>query len=101
LTSHQVINRLIRTARAPARGIDNQVGYGVIDPVAALTYDVPPGEAVAPEHLSAPLVLPPPIPARNMVPVWAAAAGVGALAVLCAAVLGVAALLRGVRGDQS
>jgi hypothetical protein len=36
-----------------------------------------------------------------MVPIWAAAAGIGALAVLCAAVLGVAALLRGVRGDHS
>ena len=41
LTSHQVINRLIRTARPPARGIDNQVGHGIVDPVAALTYDVP------------------------------------------------------------
>jgi membrane-anchored mycosin MYCP len=99
LTSHQVINRLIRTALAPARGVDNQVGHGVINPVAALTYDVPPGEAVAPEHVSAPLVLPPATPARDMTPVWAAAAGVGALALLGAAVLGVAALLR-VKGEE-
>jgi len=97
LTSHQIINRLIRTAYAPARGVDNQVGHGVINPVAALTYDVPPGEAVPAEHLSAPLRLPPPIPPRNMAPVWAAGAGVAALGALCALVFGVAALLRGQR----
>jgi len=38
LTSHQVINRLLRTARAPARGVDNQVGHGIVDPYAALTW---------------------------------------------------------------
>ena len=43
LSAYQVINRLIRTARAPARGVDNQVGHGVVDPVAALTWDVPDG----------------------------------------------------------
>ncbi|WP_057003226.1 type VII secretion-associated serine protease mycosin [Mycobacterium kyorinense] len=94
LTAHQVINRLTRTAHAPARGVDNQVGHGVVDPVAALTYDVPAGEPVAPERLSSPLVLPPPAPGRDMTPVWVAAAGVGALAVLCTLVLGAAALLR-------
>jgi membrane-anchored mycosin MYCP len=94
LTSHQIINRLIRTARAPARGVDNQVGHGVIDAVAALTNDVPPGEAVPPERLSSPLVLPPPIPPRNMAPIWVSAAGVGGLAVLCGGVFGVASLLR-------
>lgn len=41
LSAHQIINRLIRTARAPTGGVDNQVGYGVVDPVAALTKDVP------------------------------------------------------------
>ena len=58
LTSHQVINRLISTARAPARGVDNQIGHGIVDPVAALTYDVPPGDAVPPARLSTPLVQP-------------------------------------------
>jgi membrane-anchored mycosin MYCP len=94
LTSHQIINRLIRTARAPARGVDNQVGHGVIDAVAALTWDVPPGEAVPPERLSSPLVLPPPIPPRNMTPIWVSATGVGALVALCGGVFGVAGLLR-------
>jgi membrane-anchored mycosin MYCP len=43
LSSRQIINRLVRTARSPAGGRNEQVGYGVIDPVAALTKDVPKG----------------------------------------------------------
>lgn len=94
LTAHQVINRLLATARAPARGVDNQVGHGIVDPVAALTYDLPPGEPVGPQHLSAPLVLAPPKVGRDMTPVWVAGAGVGGLALLCSVVLGSAALIR-------
>jgi membrane-anchored mycosin MYCP len=94
LTAHQVINRLIRTARAPARGVDNQVGYGIVDPVAALTYDVPAGEPVAPERLSTPLVLLPPPVGRDMRPVWVALGGVGVVAVLAAVVVGLAAMAR-------
>ncbi|EUA56734.1 subtilase family protein [Mycobacterium xenopi 4042] len=41
LTAHQVINRILQTAHNPPRGVDNQVGYGVVDPVAALTFNVP------------------------------------------------------------
>jgi membrane-anchored mycosin MYCP len=47
LTSHQVINRILQTAHNPPRGVDNRVGYGVVDPVAALTFNVPPGDKVA------------------------------------------------------
>lgn len=79
LTAHQVINRLLSTARAPARGVDNQVGHGIVDPVAALTYDLPPGEPVGPQHLAAPLVLTPPKAGRDMTPAWVAGAGVGGL----------------------
>jgi membrane-anchored mycosin MYCP len=93
LTAHQVINRLLATARGPARGVDNQVGHGIVDPVAALTYDIPPGEPVGPQRLSAPLVLTPPKVGRDMTSVWVAAAGVGGLAMLCSVVLGSAALL--------
>ena len=94
LTSHQVINRLLATARAPARGVDNQIGHGIVDPVAALTYDLPPGEPVGPQRLAAPLVLAPPKVGRDMTPVWVAGAGVGGLALLCSVVLGSAALMR-------
>ncbi len=52
LTAHQVINRMLATARAPGRGVDNRVGHGIIDPVAALTYDIAPGEPVGPQRLS-------------------------------------------------
>jgi membrane-anchored mycosin MYCP len=94
LTSHQVINRLISTARPPARGVDNEIGHGIVDPVAALTYDVPTGEPVPPERLSAPLRVPTPAPPRNMGPVWAALAGVAAVAAASAVAVGVASLLR-------
>jgi membrane-anchored mycosin MYCP len=94
LSSHQVINRLTRTARPPARGVDNVVGYGIVDPVAALTWDVPGGPAQPPERLSAPLHVPPMPPERDMTPAWVA--GGGLLAALAAAgvALGVAALRR-------
>jgi membrane-anchored mycosin MYCP len=61
LTANQVINRILQTAHNPPRGVDNQVGYGVVDPVAALTFDVPPGPRVAPESQSR-IVMPPPPP---------------------------------------
>ena len=44
LSAHQVIHRITQTAHNPARGVDNHVGYGLVDPVAALTFDVPPGD---------------------------------------------------------
>ena len=94
LTAHQVINRLVSTARAPARGVDNQVGHGIVDPVGALTFDVPAGDAVAPERLSTALVLVPPPPERNLTPVWVAMAGVGAVALLSAVAVGMAAVMR-------
>lgn len=48
LSAHQIINRILQTAHNPPRGVDNQVGYGVVDPVAALTFDVPAGERLPP-----------------------------------------------------
>lgn len=99
LTAHQVINRLLATARAPARGVDNQIGHGIVDPVAALTFDIPPGEPVGPQRLSAPLVLPPPKVGRDLTPVWVAAGGVTGIAMLCSVILGSAALIR--KGPRS
>jgi membrane-anchored mycosin MYCP len=93
LSAHQIINRLIRTARAPARGVDNQVGHGVIDPVAALTWDVPTGPLL-PEKLSAPLKVPPPPPRRNLTPVWVAAGGLAAVLLAGGLVFGGAMLMR-------
>jgi len=65
LSAHQVIHRLQATARPPAGGRDNVVGYGVVDPAAALTWDVPAGDVLAPGVVRAPLRLPAPAPAPN------------------------------------
>jgi membrane-anchored mycosin MYCP len=94
LTAYQVINRLTRTAHAPARGVDNQVGYGVVDPVAALTWDVPEGAVKPPQQLSSPLNMPKPAPHRDMVPIWVASGGLVAALLIGGGVFGTAMLLR-------
>jgi membrane-anchored mycosin MYCP len=96
LSAHQVINRLTRTARAPARGVDNQVGYGVVDPVAALTWDVPEVSAL-PKDSAGPLKMPPPPTPRNMTPVWVAAGGLGGALIIAGVVFGGAMLMRKTR----
>ncbi len=94
LSAHQIINRMVHTARPPARGVDNQVGYGLVDPVAALTWDVPDAPVLPQERKAAPLTLPAPPPARNMTPVWVAAAGLAAVVLGAGATLGAAKILR-------
>jgi membrane-anchored mycosin MYCP len=61
LTAHQVISRILQTSHNPPRGVDNRVGYGVVDPVAALTFDVPAGDLQAPDAATR-IVTPPPAP---------------------------------------
>ena len=65
LSAHQIIRRITETAHNPPRGVDNKVGYGVVDPVAALTFDVPPGDRLPPEHLTNLLHVPAPPPAAG------------------------------------
>jgi len=48
LTAHQAINRIVQSAHNPPGGVDDHVGYGLVDPVAALTFDIPPGDRTAP-----------------------------------------------------
>ncbi|EKF25862.1 type VII secretion-associated serine protease mycosin [Mycolicibacterium hassiacum DSM 44199] len=63
LTPAQIINRITATARHPGGGVDNYVGAGVIDPVAALTWDVPPGPEKAEykvKEIPPPVFVPPP-----------------------------------------
>ncbi|QLL07445.1 type VII secretion-associated serine protease mycosin [Mycobacterium vicinigordonae] len=76
LSAHQIINRILQTAHNPPRGTDNQVGYGVVDPVAALTFDVPVGDRLAPGAHSRVITpaAPPPPPdhrARNIALIFA------------------------------
>lgn len=48
LTARQVVQRITDTAHTPADGPHtNLIGYGVVDPVAALNADIIPGEKVA------------------------------------------------------
>ena len=63
LSAAQVIERIERTAHSPANVVDNQIGYGTIDPVAALNNDVAIGQRPFTEHPTRQLVLPPPAPA--------------------------------------
>ncbi|MCV7316543.1 S8 family serine peptidase [Mycolicibacillus parakoreensis] len=77
LTAHQVITRIVATAHHPARGVDNRVGSGVVDPVAALTFDVPAGPAQAPAAHTR-LVSPRPSPAPADHRARAAAVGLAA-----------------------
>lgn len=84
LTAHQVINRILKTAHNPPRGVDNQVGYGVVDPVAALTFDVASADPVDPEAQTRVLTPPPPPSppdhrARNVALVFAGVVTVGGI----------------------
>jgi membrane-anchored mycosin MYCP len=42
MSAHDVIERIKRTAQTPAAGPNAATGFGVVDPVAALTNDLPP-----------------------------------------------------------
>ncbi len=99
LSAHQVITRLLQTAHNPPRGVDNQVGYGLVDPVAALTFDVPAGDRTAPQAHTRTVMPPaPPAPpdhrARTVALVFT---GAVAASVLLAGVLARARRARGTR----
>lgn len=63
LTPAQVMNRITATARHPGGEVNDLVGAGVINAVAALTWDISPGPAAAPlnvRQLPAPILVPSP-----------------------------------------
>nr|MDT0527152.1 type VII secretion-associated serine protease [Streptomyces sp. DSM 41633] len=77
------------TARHPGGGVDNYVGAGVVDPVAALTWEVPEGPAKAPfrvKEVPPPVYIPPP----DRGPITGVVVAGGALALI----LGIAAMTR-------
>jgi len=82
LSAAQVRQRLTATAHAGPRGLDNVVGHGLVDPVAALTYDLVPTERQMREPHREELVIAPPPPAPDRRPLWA---GLGIAAVIAAA----------------
>lgn len=89
LTPAQVINRITATARHPGGGADNSVGAGVVDPLAALTWDVPSGPERPPYRVKEipPPAHPPPPDRGPITAVVVAGAGLAAL-------LGLGALAR-------
>jgi membrane-anchored mycosin MYCP len=85
LTPAQVMNRIQSTARHPGGGVDDLVGDGVVNAVAALTWDIEPGQAKIPYSVRR---MPPPVmaPAPDRRPITVVALAVGGL--LIALVLG-------------
>lgn len=96
LTARQIVNRLVASAHNAARSPSNLVGAGVIDPVAALTWDIPLGDA---KPANAPVVrveAPAPPPPDNRLP-HLIAFGAGTLAV--AAAIAIATMVGMRRGN--
>jgi len=79
LNARQVMNRLIQTAQHPASpgGRDDAVGYGMVDPVAALTEYLPSENGVPPAKASDPGPQLPPAQPRDWAPMQVALAGTG------------------------
>ena len=90
LTARQVINRILQTSHNPPRGVDNRIGYGVVDPVAALTFDVPVGDPAPPGAHSRVVTPapPPPPPDRRAHTAALAFAGVVAAGAALSALIG-------------
>lgn len=86
LSAAQVIARIVATAHSPAPVVDNRIGHGTVDGLAALNFDVPVGGKLPRENLTRPLVLAPPPPPRDQRPMLVAV--IGSVALL----LGVGAL---------
>ncbi len=91
LSAHQVISRIVQSAHNPPAGVDNKVGYGLVDPVAALTFNIPAGDRVPPGAQSRVITPKPPPPppdhrARNI--------ALGFVGTVCAGVLVVAIAAR-------
>ena len=93
LTATQVVQRITATAHNGARAPSNVVGAGSVDPVAALTWELPasnePGVATA-----KPVAVPPAPAPKDSTPRTVAFAGTAALALLVAAVAAIAAIAR-------
>lgn len=78
LTPAQIINRITASARHPGGGVNDSVGAGVINMVAALTWDIPPGPETA--QFTVKQVLPPvPVPPPDRGPITAVVIGTAGL----------------------
>lgn len=62
LSAQQVIDRITRTAQQPGSGRDDRIGHGLIDPLAALTAQLPERPVNAGADVARPIPPPPPPP---------------------------------------
>jgi membrane-anchored mycosin MYCP len=74
--------------------VDNQVGYGIVDPVLALTADVDEGPRLPVPHLSQRVPRPIPAPAPDHAPRNVALMCTGLVVLVAAATVGAASLRR-------
>lgn len=84
LTAAQVMRRITETAHNPAREVDNAVGFGIVDPVLALTASIDPGPRLPVVNLTQIIARPTPPPVVDHTPRTVALIA-GALVVLAAA----------------
>ncbi|WP_155981327.1 type VII secretion-associated serine protease mycosin [Nocardia sp. BMG111209] len=91
LTAAQVIERIERTAQNPATGRDDRLGYGLVDPTAALTGQLPdraPGAGA-----DVPQAIPAPTPPPYIDPLPRRVATAGSITLLALLGLGYAAAI--------
>lgn len=59
MSAGEVMERIKRTARTPEAGPNLATGYGIVDPVAALTYQLPPADQLPDPQTGRPIDGPP------------------------------------------
>ncbi|WP_067667004.1 type VII secretion-associated serine protease mycosin [Nocardia miyunensis] len=89
LSAAQVIDRIVRTAHAPGDGRDDRMGAGLIDPVAALTAELPASADASKANAGQAIPAPAPPPWVNPLPRRIAIGGASACLILLAIVLAV------------
>ncbi|OBB89209.1 type VII secretion-associated serine protease mycosin [Mycobacterium sp. 852002-30065_SCH5024008] len=100
LNATQIVHRITATAHNGARAPSNVVGTGSVDPVAALTWQLPVGNQ-APAAPVKPVAVPPAPAPKDTTPRTVALAGTAALAVLVAVAGAVAATATRRRKDPT
>jgi membrane-anchored mycosin MYCP len=86
----QIINRIVASARHPGGGVDDSVGAGAVDAVAALTWDIPAGSSTAQPPVVKRVQPPAPEPAPDHGPIKVVAAAAGVVLLI----LGLANLIQ-------
>jgi membrane-anchored mycosin MYCP len=86
-----VVRRITETAHNGARAPSNLVGAGTVDPVAALTWELPANGQAAAAQVK-PVAVPPAPAPKDPTPRTVAFAGTAALAVVVAAVAAIATI---------